>query len=215
MKQDTLITLAVVGAVGYLVYKLGKGTEQAGLAVADTFGGLATATQGLGGGIATIGTETGDAVGDILSLTNPLRATTDKITSLIKNTPDKAVLPIPAFNTPMGTITGKSGFQMLAEAITKPKSQSVSYAPMTPIYGVNYNPFTNPTSQSFFTASTPAGSVAPLAIQNTVQLAKSDSTIKRAIENKIATPTGNIVTTSTTARYTGGVGKSKVTTIKR
>jgi len=202
MKDETLLYIAGFGALGYFVYKLGKPVQ-------DTGAGVANAVTGLGSGISEIGTSTGDAVSDILSITDPFKAVTSKVTDLIENTPKQAFIPIPSVTGTTKTIASS------ILSLFKPKATATEYKPMQVTYGVNYNPFINPTSQSFFTENTPAGSVAALAIQNTTQLAKSDPIVKKAISNKIATPTGSIKTTSSTARYTGGVGKSSVTTKKK
>ena len=204
MKDDTILYIGGALGIGYLLYKLGKPVQ-------DTGEGVATAVGGLGSGISEIGTSTGGAVSDILSLTKPLKAISDWAVSDIEDAQNSSfnfsdvITPIP------------NAIKSLFKSTPTPQGISTKFTPMTPIYGVNYNPFINPTSQSFYTDDMAKSGYteAPLSIQNTVALSKTDSTIKNAISNKIATPTGKIVTTSSTARYTGGIGKSSVTQKKK
>lgn len=203
MKDETWLYLAGLGAIGYFVYKLGKPVQ-------DTGAGVATAVTGLGSGISEIGTSTGDAVSDVLSVTKPLKALSDWAVKDITT----------ASNTKINALDIVAPIPMAIKALFNggvSKAQPVTYQPYTPIYGKNFNPFINPTSQSFYTEEmAKAGYTEPaLSIQNTVKLAKTSPTIAREITNKIATPTGKIITTSKTARYTGGIGKSSVTTKKK
>lgn len=102
MKDDTIVMLGVVTIGGILVYKfLGEGIRNTGQgigAIAQGAGqvsqGVGTAVQGVGQGISDVGTSVGnvakstaDAYEDVTSVTNPLKAITDKTSAEINSIP--------------------------------------------------------------------------------------------------------------------------------
>lgn len=189
VKNDEIMTIALIGGGIYLLSTLAPSVKKTGEAVADFAGGVSNASTNLVGGLSNDITNKADngAVDDLLHITDPLRAVSDVVTNWINKLNPSTADVAPRTNT---------------QSINPSSNISIDQASFL-------NQFTQGSLSSQNTLFLPKQTETNLLLRNVSGLDKSLKSFN-SFQQVARTISPNISTTSTTARYTGGVGKSSL-----
>ena len=161
--SDNWKTYAVVGGGilgAYLLWMNREKIKSFFGGVSDVSSGVGTAVSGTGSAVSSVATDTAEAYQDVLSVTNPIRATTDAVTGGIKGVASA-----------IGSIFKGSSTQKSSAAYW---DKTTFLAAPTPTIK---ELFQNPTQQSFLPDNMSIYA-APMSKQNTTALAKQGATVK-------------------------------------